>query len=257
MNITETQLLHQYEKYTVEAGNHKKNRQQPDNKNTVMTGRDTVDISKEGHNALRNKMSAPGIIESREDVKKLSPISSFSIMGDFERTVSEKKPEKIQSNAFDCHVNQMVSAYHQMKSHIEDKYSDTDREPQYYIADDGSMQLLTKERELEMLDQAYTTYSKFMASSTEVWSNLQIFKPQITYQSKNSGTEASMTINNTKKGEISQQTYQAFMSAVNDANIKLLSQGKEGLDKIKLSLNISISARSELNRIWDWQALSK
>ena len=49
-----------------------------------------------------------------------------------------------------------------------------------------------------------------------------------------------------------EQAYQAFMSAVNNENIRLLSQSKEGLSNIKLDFDISKSARNELNHIWDY-----
>lgn len=173
-------------------------------------------------------------------------------MSDFERAVSAEKEEGVKSNTFDYHVNQMVSAYKRMRNGIEEKYTDTDREQQYYVADDGSIQKLTKEKKLEMLDKAYEKHSKFMAASTEIWSNLQDFKPQITYHSKSAGTAKSFSADNTGKSGIEEQAYQAFMSAVNSENIRLLQQSKGGLNNIKLGLGISTSARNELNRIWDY-----
>lgn len=59
-------------------------------------------------------------------------------------------------------------------------------------------------------------------------------------------------IDNTGKSRIKEQAYQAFMSAVNSENIRLLQQSKGGLNNIKLGLGISTSARNELNRIWDY-----
>ena len=173
-------------------------------------------------------------------------------MSDFERAVSAEKEEEVMNNTFDYHVNQMVSAYKRMRNGIEEKYADTDREQQYYVADDGSIQKLTKEKELEMLDKAYEKHSKFMAASTEIWSNLQDFKPQITYHSKSADITQSVSTDNTRKRGIKEQAYQAFMSAVNNENIRLLSQSKEGLSNIKLDFDISKSARNELNHIWDY-----
>lgn len=49
-----------------------------------------------------------------------------------------------------------------------------------------------------------------------------------------------------------EQAYQAFMSAVNNENIRLLSQSKDGLSNIKLGLGITVSMRNELNHIWDY-----
>lgn len=44
------------------------------------------------------------------------------------------------------------------------------------------------------------------------------------------------------------------MSAVNNENIRLLLQSKDGLRNIRLSLGIPASARNELNRIWGYYA---
>ena len=214
--------------------------QQGKNGNPVQKN-DTVDISKAGRDALSNKMSSLFGTGKRTEIKSLSPVSSQSMINDFESAVSLEKGDGTKSDTFDRHVNQMVSAYQQMRDQIEEKYADADKEQQYYVADDGSIQELTKEKELEMLDRAYAKHSEFMAGSTEIWSNLQDFEPQIAYQSKN----------NIKKDDIKNQAYQAFMSAVNDENLKLLSQEKEGF---KLNLGISASVRNELNRIWDYYA---
>ncbi len=54
-----------------------------------------------------------------------------------------------------------------------------------------------------------------------------------------------------------EQAYQAFMSAVNNENIRLLSQSKDGLSNIKLGLGITVSMRNELNHIWDYYANNK
>lgn len=175
-------------------------------------------------------------------------------MDDFEKAVLEQKQHGVKSNAFDFHVNQMVSAYRKMQNEIEEKYADTDREQQYYVADDGSIQELTKEKELAMLDNAYEHHSKFMAASTEIWGNLQGFKPQIAYQSKGADIIPSVSAEKTERMGIKEQTYQAFMSAVNKDNIKLLLQSKESLRNLKLNLGISTSVRSELNHIWDYYA---
>ena len=236
INVTEGQLPHQYEKYVVDMDRVKQKIEQVDKDNVAVTGNDTVDISKAGRNALEKKIYALGSAGQNKPAGKLSPVNSFSVMSDFERAVSAEKEEEVMSNTFDYHVNQMVSAYKRMRNGIEEKYADTDREQQYYVADDGSIQKLTKEKELEMLDKAYEKHSKFMAASTEIWSNLQDFKPQITYHSKSADITQSVSTDNTRKRGIKEQAYQAFMSAVNNENIRLLSQSKEGLSNIKLDL---------------------
>lgn len=212
---------------------------------------DTVDISKAGQDALTNKMFALHDKKKNVEVGHLSPISSQSMIDDFEKAVSAQKTEGVKTNTFDAHVNQMVSAYCTMKKRIEEKYADSGRKQEYYVADDGSIQELNKEKELEMLDRAYVKHSEFMAATTEIWNSLQDFKPQITYQAKNGVKEQSILAQNSKKGEIKGQAYQAFMSAVNSENIKLRSQEKEDFP---FNFSISVSARKELNHIWDYYA---
>ena len=251
INVTEGQLPHQYEKYVVDMDRVKQKIEQVDKDNAAVTGNDTVDISKAGRNALEKKIYALGSAGQNKPAGKLSPVNSFSVMSDFERAVPAEKEEEVMSNIFDYHVNQMVSAYKRMRNGIEEKYADTDKEQQYYVADDGSIQELTKEKELEMLDKAYEKHSKFMAASTEIWNNLQGFKPQTAYHSMSDGTSQSVSLNDTGKSGMKEQAYQAFMYSVNNENIRLLSQSKEGLSNIKLDLGISKSVRNELNHIWD------
>jgi len=45
----------------------------------------------------------------------------------------------------------------------------------------GKIEELTKEKELDMLNQAYENHSNFMATSTEIWSELQDFTPSVVY----------------------------------------------------------------------------
>ena len=146
INITERQLLHQYEKYVVDMDRVKQKIKQADKDNTAVTVNDAVDISKAGRNALENKISALSRAGQNKAAGKLSPVSSFNVMSDFERAVSAEKEEEVMNNTFDYHVNQMVSAYKKMRNGIEEKYADTDREQQYYVANDGSIQELTKEK---------------------------------------------------------------------------------------------------------------
>lgn len=252
INITERQRSCQHENYVVDMDRIRQESKRADRSNDIVIRNDTVDISRAGRNALENKMSALSRAGQNKAAGKLSPVSSFSVISDFERAVSAEKEEGIKSNTFDYHVNQMVSTYKRMRNGIEEKYADTDREQQYYVADDGSIQKLTKEKELAMLEKAYEKHSKFMAASTEIWGNLQGFKPQITYHSKSADTVQSVSADNTGNSGMKEQAYQAFMSAVNNENIRLLSQSKDGLSNIKLDLGISRSARNELNHIWDY-----
>ena len=65
-------------------------------------------------------------------------------------------------------MNKMASAYQLLKDRIEDKYTASGGGKEYYTAEDGSTQELTKEKELEMLDKVYETHSRFMATNMQI-----------------------------------------------------------------------------------------
>lgn len=129
----------------------------------------------------------------------------------------------------------MVSACQLLKDCIEEKYATSGGGKQYYTAEDESTQELTKEKELEMLDKAYETHRRFMATNMQIWSELQRFKAQTVYHS--GGSE--------KQSEgVKEQAYHAFMDAVSGRN----------RNQFRLDLGISSSARNTLNGIWDYYA---
>ena len=247
INITDRQLSKQYENYAIDTDRLRQRFQEKDSASASVrpSGYDTVDISSDGRRALEY-----GMMESFRAEQGIKPagtltgFSSLSVFEDFEKAVSAEKRDKTASNNFDRHVDKMVSAYTQMRSKIEEKYANMSQEQTYFIDDDKSIQPLTKEKELEMLDKAYAQHSEAMAYFTESLRDLQDFKPQIIYhrsgesvteQSDRQTQSASADSAQTKKGEIKDQAFQVFMSAIN----------KE---------NGSASARSELNRIWDHYA---
>lgn len=273
------------EAYRVNVDRIKQRLQQAD-KNSVSNQRqsDSVDISKKGRMALREKMSAMERIEQNEDITKLSPINfgNFGIRNDFEKIMSElgggavsndlvskdysqesvdvlkakyEKEEGTKTDTFDSYVNKMASAYQLMEDRIEEKYAAADRQKEYYIAADGSTQELTKEKELEMLDNAYETHSKFMATSTQIWSELQDFKVQINDHSSKSETEKNVTKN--QNTEVKEQAYNVFMSAISKENSGMLKQKTGSLNHVRLNLGVSSSARNVLNGIWDHYANMK
>lgn len=242
---------------------------------------DSVDISGEGRRALMEEMSAVRRMKQTGDIGKLSPVTegSYGIMSDFEKVMSElgggsvsddlvtkdysqvgvdalkarfEKEEGIKTDSFDGYANKMAAAYQLMKGRIEDKYAASDRQKEYYTAADGSMQELTKEKELEMLDSAYETHSRFMATNTQIWSELQDFKVQIDYHSGGAETEA--VTEKKQSAGIKGQAYSAFMSAINEENCGLLKQKTGSLNHFQLNLGIPSPARTFLNSIWDYHA---
>ena len=232
---------------------------------------DSVDISGEGRRVLREKMSAAKRMEPSGDIGKLSPINSgaYGMMNDFEKVMSElgggsvsdefvtkdysqedvdalkarfEETEGAKTDTFDSYVNKMASAYQLLKDRIEEKYAASGAGKEYYTAEDGSTQELTKEKELEMLDKAYETHSRFMATNTQIWSELQGFKAQTVYHSGGSEKEAAA---------VKEQAYHAFMDAVSEKNG---GRDKGSLNQFQLDLGISLSARNTLNGIWDYYA---
>ena len=261
--------------YHVDAGRIRERLQQADK--GIAAGKrqgDSVDISGEGRRVLREKMSAAKRMEPSGDIGKLSPINSgaYGMMNDFEKVMSElgggsvsdefvtkdysqedvdalkarfEETEGAKTDTFDSYVNKMASAYQLLKDRIEEKYAASGGGKEYYTAEDGSTQELTKEKEMEMLDKAYETHSRFMATNTQIWSELQGFKAQTVYHSGGSEKEAAA---------VKEQAYHAFMDAVSEKNGGRLKQEKGSLNQFQLDLGISLSARNTLNGIWDYYA---
>lgn len=192
-----------------------------------------------------------------EDIRgKLSSVSSMAVMNDFERIMSELNCGNAkEENAFDQHVNQMISTYNLMKDSIEEKYAAPDRQQEYYVADDGSVQEMTKEIELDMLDKAYKNHSIFMASSTQIWSELQDFKVQITDQPNSEAVaQVKTSTGREEKTDIKGLTYRAFMSALGKGNSELFNKQAGNSSCIQPDLGISPQERKLLNRIWNFYA---
>ena len=261
--------------YHVDAGRIRERLQQADK--GIAAGKrqgDSVDISGEGRRALKEKMSAAKRMEPSGDIGRLSPINSgaYGMMNDFEKVMSElgggsvsdefvtkdysqedvdalkarfEEKEGVKTDTFDGYVNKMASAYQLLKDRIEEKYAASGSGKEYYTAEDGSTQELTKEKELEMLDKAYETHSRFMAANTQIWSELQGFKAQTVYHSGGSEKEAAA---------VKEQAYRAFMDAVSEKNGGRLKQEKGSLNQFRLDLGISPPARNTLNGIWDYYA---
>ena len=224
-----------------------------------------------------------------EDIRHLSSVSSYGYISDFEKALSDlgkgnvsgdyvtgayeediayiaskfEEEDGEKTASFDRHVNKAVAAYNMMRERIEAKYADSQRETEYYVADHGEMEELTKEKELEMLDKAYANHSTFLATSTEIWADLQDFTPTVVYHkgSKQSDEEPSVNevrkeevTKHSEKGQIKDMVSKAFMSAISDENRMLLSQHEGSLNHFKLNLGIFVSERDRLNGIWDFYA---
>ena len=281
MDINNLQRTPSYS-YRVDADRIKQRFQQANINRTIDQRQgDSVDISAAGRSALKEKASTIGRLEQSEDIGKLPSMNSgiYGMMNDFEKIMSElgggsvsddfvtkdysqadvdalkakfEEKEGTRTDTFDSYVNKMASAYQLMKDRIEEKYAASDKQKEYYTVADGSTQELTKEKELEMLDSAYETHSRFMATNTQIWSELQGFKAQIVYHSGGTETEASVAKN--ESAGVKEQAYNAFMAAINEKNSGLLKQERGSLNHFQLNLGISSSARNVLNSVWDYYA---
>ena len=254
VNISSRAQLYQYQ---VDTEKMKQRLRQSDKSGTKSFSKsDRAEFSEAGRNALERKMTEINRLGAGDVRGRLSSVSSAGVMNDFERIMSELNGGNVKKeNAFDHHVNQMVSTYNLMKDTIEEKYAVPDRPQEYHVADDGSVQELTKEIELEMLDKAYKNHSLFMATSTQIWSELQDFKVQITYQS-NSGAIAQekTSTGREEKTDIKGLAYRAFISALGTGNSGLLNKQPGNLNSIQSDLGISSQERDLLNSIWNYYA---
>ena len=108
-----------------------------------------------------------------------------------------------------------------------------------------------------MLNQAYENHSNFMATSTEIWSELQDFTPSVVYHKgseQNIGENQENTARSKEKGVIQNSAYQAFLSAIQSDNQKLSQQYSGDWKDLRLNLNVSDGDRKMLNGIWDYYA---
>lgn len=162
------------------------------------------------------------------------------MIDDFEKAMSEFEGEEgAEKGTFDSYVNKMACSYQLLKDRIEEKYETSGGGKEYYAAEDGSIQELTKERELEMLDKTYETHSRFMAAATQIWSELQHFKVQTVYHS--GGLEKETAAVKNRSTGIKERAYRVFMAAVSEKN------GKQGV-------SVPSYVRDTLNGIWDYYA---
>ncbi len=281
MNVNQLQRTSSY-LYQADAGKIKQRLQQTEKSSAAdKHRRDSTVISEEGRRALEEKMSVIERMKQKKEVGKLLPFSygASGIQNDFEKIMSElgsgsvpdalvtkdysqesvdalkarfEKAEGAGTGTFDSYVNKMASAYQLLKERIEEKYAAPDRQKEYYAEEDGSIQELTKEKELEMLDKAYETHSRFMAVSTQIWSELQDFKARTVYHS--GGLEKETAAVKKQSTDRKEQAYHAFMDAINEKNSRLLKQEKGSLSNFRLDFGISSSARNALNGIWDYYA---
>lgn len=257
MNITESRLTKQYENYAIDTDRLRQKFQDRDQDRSSVrpSDYDTVDISEDGRQALEQRLM--DTFRERQGIKAagtLVNVSQLSVFENFEKAVSAEQRDKTAINNFDRHVDKMVSAYTKMKREIEEKYANMSQEQQeqiYYVADTNGIQQLTKEKELELLDKAYEHHSMGMAAFTESLDSLRDFKPQIRYHRSGSQVEErfvdpsqTATADGTKpkNGEIRNQAYQVFLSAI-------------GKGDFPSDSGVSASAKRELNRIWDHYAV--
>ena len=145
-----------------------------------------------------------------------------------------------------------------MKNSIEEKYAKEDHKTEYYIAESGKIEELTKEKELDMLNRAYESHSTLMAASTEIWQGLQDFTPTVQYSKGGSGQAVSDQSASAKtNGAVKSAAYQAFMSAISPDNQKLSQQFSGNWKDLRFNLNVSGTDRKMLNSIWDHYANQK
>lgn len=212
--------------------------------------KDTVSISKTG----------------QESFQHISSVSSMEYQNRFEKEVTDvfakEDTEGVKSDSFEHHVNRMAAAYNRIKNSIEEKYEAEDYDPEYYVTESGKIEELTKEKELDMLNQAYENHSDFMATSTEIWSELQEFTPSVIYHKGSGQAEQEQSIDESKenvakseeKGVIKNAAYQAFLSAIQQDNQKLSQQYSGDWKDLRLNLKVSDDDRKMLNGIWDYYA---
>lgn len=286
MNMRVNGLPSQYIGYKVDVN---KIRNNIEKQNEAESFGDRAVISEEGKRALEASMAEVEKQRNIDRIRHLSSVNSYGYKSDFEKALSDlgqgsisdeyltgnyekeisniaskfEKEEGEKTDSFDRHVNKAVSVFNMMRDKIEAKYADSQRKVEYYVADSGEIEELTREKELEMLEEAYANHSTFMATSTEIWAGLQDFTPMVTYHEGDTQVDGEQSANAIQKnasteygekGKITDIVSQAFMSAISEANESALVEHQGSLNHFKLDLGISTFARNMLNGIWDYYA---
>lgn len=126
---------------------------------------DEVCISEEGKTALEEKMIGAHYEAAPHIRGKLSNISSQYYVDAFgEKLIASEK-----SKDMDAYFQKMKTIHNEMQEKIEEKYDNSEQEEVYFISKSGGIELLTKDKELEMLDSAYESHKSLMLNSLKIW----------------------------------------------------------------------------------------
>lgn len=126
---------------------------------------DEVCISERGKIALEEKM-AEVRGEAAPHIKgKLSDISSQYYVDAFgEKLIASEK-----SKDMDAYFQKMKTICNEMQEDIEVKYDNCMQEEVYYISQNGEFEMLSEDKELELLDSAYETHKMLIVNSMKIW----------------------------------------------------------------------------------------
>lgn len=121
---------------------------------------DKITISEEGRNAFEETMN-----EQRDQAiphieGKLSPVSRQYYVDLFGETLQKTKKSKNMDELF----IKMESLYEEMAKEIESKY-DNLQEEEYFVSQNGKIEKLSKEKELDLLQFAYESHMELMTNS--------------------------------------------------------------------------------------------
>lgn len=126
---------------------------------------DEVCISEEGKLALEEKMA-----ETRDAVLphiqgKISNIRRQYYVDKFgEKLIATEK-----SKDMDAYFQKMKTMHEEMQDEIERKYENSKQEDVYFISQNGVIEELTKDKEMELLNFAYDSHKSLVLNSMKIW----------------------------------------------------------------------------------------
>lgn len=163
MNInTRSYLMATYNEMTINVDKLKEridNKKQADSRKT-----DECCISEEGKTTLEEKMLEAHDNTLLHVAGRLSNISRQYYVDLFGKTLQMTPKSKSMDEFF----VKMESLHEEMEKEIESKY-DNLREEEYFVSQNGTIEKLTKEKELELLHFAYESHKTLMRNSIEIW----------------------------------------------------------------------------------------
>lgn len=163
MNINVNSPILKYDQTKIDVESIKEKIKESKSATTQKT--DKLYISDEGRKILEEKMTSFQNENIPHIEGRLTNISTQHYVDVF----GQKMIASGKSEDMDAHFKEMKNVYDEMTKDIEEKYNEPMNDEVYFLSQHGGIELLTKEKELEMLNFAYESHKSLVENSRKIW----------------------------------------------------------------------------------------